>query len=184
MKLTDTEFIPDWANLTAERLAHTARVAELAMFWANELEIGDSERARWLRAIGLHDVFKDTPAQTLLEIVPDSWGMGELLHGPAAAKMAVENGENDPGVLDAVKYHSVGYAGWERVGKILFMADYLEPGREYFSERHSVLVRQLSTDFDGVLKAVTAERLAFVIAHQYPILPESAAFWNSLVRES
>ena len=184
MKLSQSKFVPSWANLSEVRWAHTKRVAELAMNWADELDVDDAERARWLRAIGLHDVFKDANVETLLQLVPNSWGMPELMHGPAAAKVAADKGETDPGVLTAVQYHSVGYAGWDEVGKILFMADYLEPGRDYFRERHMALIRQVPSDLTGALRAVAAERLAFVIAHQFPILPESAAFWNSLVSES
>ena len=54
---------------------------------------------------------------------------GQLRHGPASAARAKAEGEVDRGVLDAVRYHSIGLAEWDMVGRALYCGDYLEPGR-------------------------------------------------------
>ncbi|HZH80640.1 MAG TPA: HD domain-containing protein, partial [Gemmatimonadales bacterium] len=84
--------------MTPERGAHIERVAALLSAWAMALGTPDAERARWLRAGWLHDALRNAPAAN------------ELAHGPMAAERAAHVGETDQGVLDAVRYHSIGYA--------------------------------------------------------------------------
>jgi len=179
---TPIEF-PRWAHILEERRPHVEGVAVLVTRWADEMAIPDDERTRWHRAVVLHDSLKDAPGDLLEELVPDGWKVPSLLHGPAAAVMAERDGETDNGVLDAVRYHSVGYARWERVGKILFLADFLEEGREFHSERHNQLSARVPTDLDTMLRIVTAERLSEVLTHDFPLLKETVEFWNSLVAE-
>ena len=46
-------------------------------------------------------------------------------------------------MLDAVRYHSVGLAEWDMVGRILYCADYLEPGRTHEREWRAELAARL-----------------------------------------
>ena len=111
--------LPPWAIVTPERRAHIERVASLLDAWAARLAVDGTERARWLRAARLHDALRDAPLTT------------KLAHGPAAADRAAREGETDRGVLDAVRYHTVGYVGWDDVGRMLYLADFLDPGRTF-----------------------------------------------------
>ena len=111
--------LPDWAVVTADRRAHIERVAGLLAQWATALTVSATEAERWRRAAWLHDALRDAPAAT------------ELDHGPLCADRLARDGERDQGVLDAVRYHSLGYAGWDSVGRMLYLADYLEPGRRF-----------------------------------------------------
>ena len=54
---------PAWAVVSAERLAHIERVAELVLDWAEEMGVPDSERNRWLRAVWLHDALRDATSR-------------------------------------------------------------------------------------------------------------------------
>lgn len=173
--------IPHWAQIHDSRLGHVEGVAALVSSWANEMGVTVEERARWYKAAVLHDALKDAPADLLNELVPDWWNVPSLRHGPAAALLAERNGETDSGVLDAVRYHSVGYAGWELVGKVLFLADYLEKGRDFHNDHHSQIISRVPTELDKTLREVTAERLSGVLKSDFPLLPETVEFWNSLV---
>jgi len=164
------------------RRAHIDRVAALLDRWARAMRVSSAERARWLRAAYLHDAVRDLPAKELRRLVPEPGLPPALLHGPAAAVLAARHGETDSGVLDAVRYHTLGHAGWDRVGRMLYLADYLEPGRPNQSSRHRSLIRRVPTDPDGVLRAVAGDRIAWTIAARRPLHPETAAFWNALVR--
>ncbi len=172
---------PEWAHIRESRLGHVEGVAALVSAWADVMAIPAAERVRWQKAVVLHDSLKDAPAELLDELVPDWWDIPSLRHGPAAAVMAERDGETDIGVLNAVRYHSVGYSGWELVGKILFLADYLEKDREFHTERHSMLSSRVPTELHATLRVVTAERLSDVLAYDFPLLPETVEFWNSLV---
>ena len=161
--------LPAWAVVTPERRAHIERVVGLLDSWAAARRAPDAERARWLKAGWLHDALRDAPAAD------------ELAHGPLAAERAARAGETDRGVLDAVRYHSLGHAGWDDVGKMLYLADYLEPGRTFERELRASLAAQVPQDRDGVLQQVAARRIARVIDGRWPLVRETVDFWNSLV---
>src|SRR5881409_3643241 len=161
--------LPPWAVVTPERRAHIERVVAQLAAWAAALRVPDTERARWLRAARLHDALRDAPAAD------------ELQHGPMAAERAARDGERDPGVLDAVRYHSLGHARWDDVGKMLYLADYLEPGRPFDQELRRSLAARVPAERDAILKQVAARRIARVIDGRWPLLRETVDFWNALV---
>jgi HD superfamily phosphohydrolase YqeK len=173
--------LPEWAVVTPERLAHIERVAQLTVGWSEQLGVPDSERHRWLRAVWLHDALRDAPAEELTRWAGDTPGPPELRHGPASAARARAQGEDDRGVLDAVRYHSLGLAEWDMVGRILYCADYLDPGRLFDREQRSELADRLPRNPGAVLREVARARLLHIIESGWPILDPTRRFWNSLV---
>ena len=161
--------LPPWAVVTPERRGHIERVVGLLDAWAAARRAPAAERARWLKAGWLHDALRDAPAAD------------ELAHGPMAAERAARDGETDRGLLDAVRYHSLGYAGWDDAGKMLYLADYLEPGRSFDREARAALAARVPGDRDAVLQQVAARRLNRVIDGRWPLVRETVDFWNSLV---
>ena len=161
--------LPPWAVVTPERRAHVERVAALLASWATVMHVPDPERARWLRAAWLHVAVRDSPAAN------------ELAHGPLAAGRAAHDGETDQGVLDAVRHHSLGFAQWDDVGKMLYLADYLEPGRPFDQELRRSLAARVPEERDAILKQVAARRIARVSDGRWPLLRETVDFWNALV---
>jgi HD superfamily phosphohydrolase YqeK len=173
--------LPQWAVVTPERLEHIQRVAELAAEWAERMGVPDSERNRWLRAVWLHDALRDAGSAEL-----EKWAAGiawpsDLRHGPASAAHAKTDGETDRGVLDAVRYHSLGLAEWDMVGRMLYCADYLEPGRAFDQTQRAELAERLPDDPGGVLREVARSRLTHMIQSGWPVLEPTVRFWNSLV---
>src|SRR5688500_14866320 len=146
--------LPEWAIVTPARVEHIQRVAELAARWAEQMGVPDSERNRWLRAVWLHDALRDAPPEELAKWAATTPGSSSLWHGPASAAHGKAEGETDRGVLDAVRYHSVGLAEWDMVGRILYCADYLDPARTFDRDIRSELARRLPEDPDGVLREV------------------------------
>jgi HD superfamily phosphohydrolase YqeK len=159
-------------------------VAALASRWADEIGVPEDERSRWLRAVWLHDALRDAPPEELERWAPGSPGPPGLRHGPASAARAKAEGETDRGLLDAVRYHSLGLAEWDMAGRILYCADFLEPGREFERARRAGLARRLPSDLSGVLRQVAAHRLSHIIASGWPLLDPTVRFWNSLARVS
>ena len=166
--------------MTPERTEHVHRVAQLIHDWAEMMGVPDSERNRWLRAAWLHDAMRDATDADLVHWAPSATGPVELRHGPASAARAKGEGEVDRGVLDAVRYHSVGLAEWDMVGRILYCADYLEPGRDFDQERRAELARRLPGDVGWVLREVARDRLARIVKKGWPIPEPTYRFWNSL----
>jgi len=163
--------LPDWAQVTPARRGHVERVVSLLGEWAGAMHVSSAERDRWLRAAWLHDALRDAP-------------LGDLMaHGPAAADRAAQNGERDRGVLDAVRYHTVGYAGWDDVGRMLYLADFLEPGRDFDlngRDGRRALAQRVPAERDAVLREVARRRLEWVVRSGWPLVPETVAFWNAL----
>ncbi len=173
--------LPEWAVVSPKRRAHIERVAALADRWASVMGVPPQERTRWLKAVWLHDAVRDASEEDLASVVPDATGPKALWHGPAAAALAYREGERDEGILDAVRYHSLGYHNWERVGQVLYCADYLEPGRSFERGRRAALATQFPEAPAVVLLEVARARLGNLIARDLPIPEPSWRFWNALV---
>jgi len=162
--------LPAWAQVRRKRHAHIRRVAALVEEWAEAMQGSQRERRRGLTAVWLHDALRDArlPAGAS--------------HGAAAAERAAQDGEADRGVLDAVRYHSVGYADWDDVGKMLYLADYLEPGRRGRQKERGKLAERVPRERDDVLREVVARDMEERLRDGRPIDPLTIAFWNSLTR--
>ena len=89
--------------------------------------------------------------------------------------------KTDRGVLEAVRYHTVGYAGWDAVGRMLYLADYLEPGRPFDADDRGQLAERVPRERDEVLRDVARRRITWVLHSGWPLPPETVAFWNALV---
>ena len=159
--------LPAWAVVTPARRAHIERVVALLNSWADMMEVAPRERERWVRAGWLHDALRDAP-------LADA-----RAHGPAAADRAAEDGESDRGVLDAVRFHTVGSAEWDDVGRMLYLADFLEPGRDL--PDRADLARRVPNERDAVLQEVARRRLEWIIRSGWPLSDATVAFWNQLV---
>lgn len=178
--------LPPWAEMSDERRSHVERVAELLTNWASALELDAAERTRWRASGMLHDALRDADPDALRPIVPAAcagWEDG-LLHGPAAAVRLAGDGLDDESLLRAISYHTVGHPELDRLGKALFMADYLEPGRPMYPEHRAGLRARMPHDLDGVLRDLVAEHMAWLREKGHPILPETLAFHRRVLEEN
>ncbi len=152
-------------RLSAKRYGHTLRVAETAESLARAHGL-DPDRAR-LAAL-LHDAARETSSDEFVGLAEDlGLGVGgperespKLLHGPVAAELARrELGVEDGEVLDAVRSHTTGRPGMGPLSLVLYVADKIEPARDYPSVEN--LRRLARRD----LRAAAAESLRRSIAH-------------------
>jgi 2-amino-4-hydroxy-6-hydroxymethyldihydropteridine diphosphokinase len=147
------------------------------------LGLSDAERRRWQAAGWLHDALRDADVASLRALVPAEFRdlPGPLLHGPAAAARLRAEGVEDDELLDAITYHTVGHPRLGRLGRALYLADALEPGRTFDPAWTAALRARLPREFDAVLVEVVAQRLGHLIAQRRRLRPESIEFWNTLV---
>ena len=122
-------------KLPEKRFNHSLRVAETAVKLA-ELYDGDKDKAE-LAGI-LHDYSKYDDLGSMYQIVRQndldsnllSYG-SEILHGPVCAVIMEQKfAVNDEEVLLAIKNHTTGRAQMTKTEKLVFIADYIEPGRQ------------------------------------------------------
>lgn len=177
--------LPDWAAAGPERGEHIARVAALLDSWAEASGLPDEERARWRAAGYLHDALRDAEPSSLREwveedadLIPDA-----LLHGPAAAARLRAEGVTDDELLAAVAYHTIGDASLGRLGRALYAADFLEPGRTFVGEDEAELRKRAPSELDAVVTEVARRRISNVVDRGLALHPRTVAFWNRLVAE-
>jgi 2-amino-4-hydroxy-6-hydroxymethyldihydropteridine diphosphokinase len=172
--------LPDWAQVSEKRRAHIARVTALLDAWSPRLARSDDE-ARAMRDVGLlHDALRDAPEALLRELTGDETSPAEILHGPAAAVMLERGGERRTEVLDAVRWHTIGSPTWGRVGRSLYMADFLEPGRKFLVTDRGFLAAHAIYDFDGVFRQVLRMRLEWSLREGHELFPTAVAMWNQV----
>ena len=175
--------LPDWAQVSEKRLAHIARVTSLLDEWAIAMRLSPAEAQAWHDAGRWHDALRDAPEtelRALTAIVPFATAPVAVLHGPAAATRLERDGEVRAGVLLAVKWHTVGNPEWDRTGRALFMADFLEPGRSFMQADRTFLSAQLPRDFDGVFRQAVRMRIEWTLREAKSLFPETVALWNSV----
>ncbi len=124
-------------SLNNKRFIHSIGVMETAVKLA---EIYGEDK--WNAAVAglLHDCAKDIEGEELLKLcrrnnieVDDiSREQPELLHGKIGACIAREEyGIEDQRVLDAIRHHTMGRENMSLLEKIIYIADYIEPNRNY-----------------------------------------------------
>jgi 2-amino-4-hydroxy-6-hydroxymethyldihydropteridine diphosphokinase len=165
--------LPEWARASEKRRAHIGRVAALLGEWAAGL-------GRWLAAGWLHDVLREAPPEELRPLVPEAFRTlpAKLLHGPAAAERLA--GEADAELLDAIRYHTLGSARFGRLGRALYLADFLEPGRRYEPEWTADLRARMPHDLDAVMREVVRARVRHVEESGSVLHPETRALYEQV----
>jgi HD superfamily phosphohydrolase YqeK len=174
--------LPVWSQLTRQRRNHVTRVADLLGEWAGALGHDEAEIRRWRAAGFLHDALRDADPDDLRPLVPATFRhlTGKLLHGPAAAEKLRQDGVADESLLRAVAYHTIGHADLDELGRCLFIADYIEPGRKYEPSRLAKLRARMPADRQAVLIDVLRSRMERMLGEGRGIRAETAAFWQSI----
>ena len=172
--------LPPWAQVTEKRRAHIQRVAALLDQWADLMRVAALERRDWLDAARWHDALRDAPREELRRLAGNAPYEPEMLHGPASAARLAQDGEQRANVLDAIRFHTVGSPEWDRTGRALYMADFLEPGRSFSREDRAFLASQVPHDFDGVFRQVVRMRLVYALNEGHTLFPETVQLWNTI----
>lgn len=173
--------MPAWARVSERRLEHIMRVTELLDEWAAALRLPPEEAQAWHDAGRYHDALRDAPETELRRLAGDlPEYTTEMLHGPAAAERLQQDGETRIELLDAIRYHTVGSARWGRLGRALYMADYLEPGRKFSRTDRAYLASQVPHDFDATFRQVLRNRLEWSLREGMRLFPEAVGLWNTV----
>ena len=124
-------------ELSQERYLHSIGVMETAINLARKHGVSEYKAAI---AGLLHDCAKDIPEEEQLKlalefgILLDEITCFErvLLHGPVGAKLAeIKFGIKDKEILKAIEIHTTGDENMTLLDKIIYIADYIEPGRDF-----------------------------------------------------
>lgn len=171
--------LPAWACVKPKRYEHMRRVAALLEGWAHALGLPADEAARWTAAGWLHDAMRDCDVEEMRALVPPAFRdlHPNLLHGPAAAERLA--GHADEELREAVRFHTLGSAGFGALGRALYLADFMEPGRTFSPEWTAALRARMPHDADAVLREVVAARVEHV-GESGEVHPETLAFHRAV----
>lgn len=107
---------------------------------------------------------------------------GVLLHGPVGARMArYIFGIDDFDVLMAIKYHSTGRKDMTMLDKIIYIADYIEPGRA-FSGINKVR-KMVYIDIDRAVLMAIDNTLDYILAEGKLIHPYTIDARNGILQD-
>lgn len=171
-------------QLTEHRYLHTVGVMETAIKLAEKYS-ADSKKAE-LAAI-FHDYAKFRPKEEMRGIIIKEGMPAELLnynselwHAPVGAFLAEkEAGIDDKEVLDAIRYHTSGRPRMALLEKIIYLADYIEPGRHFPGVDE---VRDLArTNLNQALIKAVQNTIMFLMKKGQPVFPASFQTYNDLV---
>ncbi len=124
--------------LSEKRYKHSLGVADEAVRLAERYG-ADSNKA-YIAGL-VHDCAKEIENSKAKAMIKDKYGLTidpismnthKLLHGPLGACIAQSEFDiYDPEVLDAIRYHTTAKANMSMLTKIIYIADYIEPNRDF-----------------------------------------------------
>ena len=161
---THPAIMPALALEKEERRNHSFRVALMAVARARSLHIAE-EKA--LLAAALHDCGKYVPTDSpLLKGFEAPEGVpAPVLHQYTGAYLAEHIfGVKDEEILDAIRFHTSGREDMTPLGKLIFLADMLESGRDF--EGVEGLREAFWRDLDECLLLCFEHQNAYLIANQ------------------
>ncbi|GBC65289.1 bis(5'-nucleosyl)-tetraphosphatase (symmetrical) YqeK [Bacillus licheniformis] len=173
-------------QLTEQRYIHTVSVMETAVKLAERFG-ADLKKAE-IAAI-FHDYAKFRPKEEMKQIILDGGGPLEVLnfhhelwHAPAgAALVKTEVGITDEDILSAIRFHTSGRPNMTLLEKVVYVADYIEPGRRFPGVEE---VRTLAEeDLDSALIQALKNTITFLISKNQAVYPETVATYNALVND-
>ncbi len=125
----------------------------------------------------LHDVAKEMDEDELLHycnkhnipISPAEKAAPYLLHGKAGAYIAKKKyGIGEEHILDAIRFHTTGRAQMTMLEKIIFVADYIEPGRKQYdngsdsSDTLYAIRKEAFTDLDRACALIMRRTIEYL----------------------
>lgn len=171
-------------QITEHRYQHTLGVMETSIILAERYG-ADAKKAE-LAAI-FHDYAKFRPKDEMKEIIltqnmnKDLLNFNsELWHAPVGAYLVQkEAGITDPEILDAIRYHTSGRVDMTLLDKIVFLADYIEPGRAFTGVEE---VRETAKEnLDAAVIDALRNTIFFLMKKSQAVYPDTFHTYNDLI---
>lgn len=173
-----------------KRFGHSLRVMKESEKLAEAVG-GDREKAR-LAGL-LHDCARYREESYLLkksaefDIILDGVYTKNvnLLHAPLGAEVAEREYDiSDVDILNAIRYHTTGRAGMSLLEKIVYMADYIEPARDFEGIREIRNICYEEKDIDKALKESIDHTIRYILDREQIIHADTISARNFLLYKS
>lgn len=173
-------------QLPERRFKHTVGVMETAVALAKLY--GADEKKAELAAI-FHDYAKYRSREEMEKVILEENLPRDLLehnielwHAPVGAVLVEkETGISDEDILNSIRYHTTGRAGMTLLEKIIFLADYIEPGRNFPGVDEVRALARENLDF-AMIKAL-ANTISFLLEKRQLIYPDTIHTYNDLINK-
>ncbi|HEL2286807.1 TPA: bis(5'-nucleosyl)-tetraphosphatase (symmetrical) YqeK [Streptococcus suis] len=166
------------------RFQHVLGVEQAALVLADQY--GCDPKKASLAAL-LHDYAKEVEDQVFLDLIAKydldkdllNWD-NNIWHGVVGAyKIAEDFGLEDEEIFQAIQRHTVGAGQMTLLDKVLYVADYIEPNRDFPGVDEARRIAKESLD-----KAVayeTAQTISYLAKKGIPIYPQILEIYNGYV---
>ncbi len=173
--------------LDEERYGHVMRVLDTAKDLSEKFQCSDKEKQKIIKAVLFHDLAKGMTEKALREYAHSyrislTGVQPPIYHAVVGEWMAQYFFDvHDQEILDAIRYHTTGSAKFmtNRIGAILFLADYLEPGRELDC---SHIEEHIPSNMIFSLREVAKDKIVSVIQRDRVLDQESIDFYHALIQ--
>ncbi|PEA56445.1 phosphohydrolase [Bacillus pseudomycoides] len=169
-----------------KRYIHTIGVMETAIELAKQY--GVDEKKAEMAAI-FHDYAKCRPISEMEEIIKREHLPKDLLlynkelwHAPVGAYLVEQEvGITDADILQAITYHTSGHEQMTMLDKVIYVADYIEPGRKFPGvEEARKLARE---DLNQALLYALKHTIQFLMEKNQTIYPLTFQTYNAVIKE-
>lgn len=170
------------------RMEHTLRVVETAQKLAKHYGV-DLEKAKI--AAFFHDCAKIRDQEKLFQ-TSDKYGLSlskemraapQIIHSYLGAIIAEkEYNVQEEDILNAIRYHTTGREHMSDLEKIIFLADYIEPGRDFPGVEKA---RELAAkDLDEAMSYCLTHTISFLLENNGVIALDTVKARNYLLEKN
>ncbi|MEY8614399.1 HD domain-containing protein [Lactobacillus reuteri] len=170
--------------LKDKRFQHVLRVEETAVKLAEQYGV-DVEKAS---IAGLcHDYAKQRPDEDFIAEIKKK-GLNPLLldygnaiwHGVVGAELIKDElGIWDEDILNAVRHHTTGAPVMTKLEQVIYMADYIEPGRDFTGVKKARVIT--AANLQAGVAYQTKHTLAYLIENGKPVYSKTIDTYNAWV---
>ncbi|HAP9154403.1 TPA: HD domain-containing protein [Enterococcus faecium] len=168
-------------RMSEQRFKHVLGVEETAVALAKKY--GASPEKASIAAL-THDYAKERPDEEFKMVIVRDGFDPELLnynnaiwHGLVGASFVErELGITDAEILHAIRVHTTGAAKMSLLDKIIYVADYIEPGRDFPGVQDARAIAW--ADLDEAVAFETKHTLAHLLAQEQQIYPKTIEPYN------
>ena len=168
--------------LKDKRFQHVLRVEETSVKLAEQYGV-DVEKAS---IAGLcHDYAKQRPDEDFIAEIKKK-GLNPLLldygnaiwHGVVGAELIKDElGIWDEDILNAVRHHTTGAPVMTKLEQVIYMADYIEPGRDFTGVKKARVIT--AANLQAGVAYQTKHTLAYLIENGKPVYPKTIDTYNA-----
>lgn len=171
-------------SVQGPRFDHILRVEQKAIELAKQND-ADVEKAS-IAAL-LHDYAKNRPDSEFigyinkLQLDPNLLDYGNAIwHGVVGAEIVKNELKiQDEEILNAIRRHTVGAPYMTLIDQIVFMADYIEDGRDFDGVQQARIITEQSLPKGVALQMKNT--LAYLVANNRPVFPATIDSYNAWI---